>query len=450
MKVRFILVSLIISLTALNLTVAAQRTQVKPGRNVFTVQQDIDLGREAALDAEKQLNLVTNRDANVWVSGVGQRLLSKVNNEYKFPFTFKIVDEREINAFALPGGPVYINRGAIEAADNEAQIAGVIGHEIGHILLRHGTNQASKGQLVGGLAGVLGGILGNGTGGQIIAGLGAFGANSVLLRYSRDAETQSDLLGTQMLYDLGYAPQAMAQFFEKLAKEHKGSKTEQFFSNHPIPENRVKRVNDEIRKIGPPLSNPRTDTAEFQNVKRQLLAMPEPKPKPATGAADRPAANTPAPAAPSTRVVALQNAIVQLQHPDNWKPTVNGNHVTLAPSGGLNDRGDLSYGLIVDVHAARSGQTLQQATTDFLQGLQQNNPAMKAVRSRVQTRVDGTPALLHEFSNDSPSGGKERDVIVTVMRSNTELLYFVQVYAEKDASRYQPVFQRIMTSVKLR
>jgi hypothetical protein len=253
-----------------------------------------------------------------------------------------------------------------------------------------------------------------------------------------------------MLYDLGYAPEAMAQFFEKLAKEHKGSKTEQFFSNHPIPENRVKRVNDEIRKIGPALNNPRTDTAEFQNVKRQLLAMPDPKPKPAAGAADKPAANMPAPAAPSTRMVALQGAVVQLQHPDNWKPMIDGNHVTLAPAGGLNDRGDLAYGLIVDVFGTRSGRTLEQATTDFLQGLQQNNPGMKAVRSRVQTRVDGAAALLHEFSNDSPAGGKERDVIITVMRSNTELLYFVQVYAEKDASRYQPVFQRIMTTAKLR
>src|SRR5262249_9196234 len=157
---------------------------------------------------------------------------------------FKIVDDKAINAFALPGGPVYVNRGAIEAADNEAQIAGVMAHEIGHVVLRHGTNQATKGGLTQGLAGALGAVFGGGAVGQLVRGGSSLLATGVLLRYSRDAESQADLMGTQILYDSGYAPAAMAQFFDKLAKEHKGSKTEQLFSDHPIPENRVARVND--------------------------------------------------------------------------------------------------------------------------------------------------------------------------------------------------------------
>jgi predicted Zn-dependent protease len=108
------------------------------------------MGKQVAQDAEKELSLINDREVTNYVATLGQKLVARAPNENKFPFTFKVVDDKEINAFALPGGPVYVNRGAIEAADNEAQIAGVIGHEISHVILRHGTNQASKGQLIAG------------------------------------------------------------------------------------------------------------------------------------------------------------------------------------------------------------------------------------------------------------------------------------------------------------
>jgi len=261
-----------------SVTMLAERTKLRPGTNSFSPQQDIEMGQQVAKDAEKQLALITDPDVSAYVAALGQQLVAAAPNEYKFPFTFKVVNDRSINAFALPGGPVYVHRGAIEAADNEAQIAGVISHEIGHVILRHGTNQATKAQYAQGL-GALAGIFG-GNIGKIVGGLGGFAANSVLLRYSRDAETQADLMGTQILYDKTYDPRAMAQFFDKLAKEHKGSSTEQFFSNHPIPENRVAKVNAEIQKIGPEPANPKVDSPEFQRVKKALLAMPDPKPKP--------------------------------------------------------------------------------------------------------------------------------------------------------------------------
>ena len=220
MKTRLTLIAIIV----LSMTVLGQRTKLNPsGLNTFSPADDVKMGQEVAQEAEKELNLVTNRDVTGYVTRLGQKLVEKSPNSNKFPFTFKVVDEKEINAFALPGGPVYVHRGAIEAADNEAQIAGVIGHEISHVILRHGSSQASKGQLVGGLSGVLGGLLGNSKVGQIASVGGVLGANLALLRYSRDAESQADLMGTQILYDAGYAPRAMAEFFDKLAQEHKGS-----------------------------------------------------------------------------------------------------------------------------------------------------------------------------------------------------------------------------------
>jgi beta-barrel assembly-enhancing protease len=282
MRVRLAVFGLIV----LSLTVLGQRTKLKPGFNNYSPADDIKLGQQVAQQAEQGLNLVTNRDVTTYVATLGQKLVAKAPNENKFPFTFKVVDDRQINAFALPGGPIYVNRGAIEAADNEAQIAGVMGHEIAHVILRHGTNQASKGDLFGIGTGILGGLLGGSKAGQAAAAGGAFAANMTLLRYSRDAESQADLMGTQILYDTGYAPRAMAEFFDKLAKEHKGSSIEQFFSNHPIPENRVAKVNAEIKRIGPEPTNPRVDSPEFQRTKKLLLAMPEPKPKPKPAAAN--------------------------------------------------------------------------------------------------------------------------------------------------------------------
>jgi hypothetical protein len=422
------------------MTVFAERTKLKPGYNNFSIEQDVELGREAAKDAERQLALVNNREAVDYVAALGQKLVGKAPNEYKFPFTFKIVDDKSINAFALPGGPVYVNRGAIEAADNEAQLAGVMGHEIGHVLLRHGTNQASKSRVLGGVAGIVGAVLGNGGVGGAIGQLGQFAAGSVLLKYSREAESQADLMGTQILFDSGYDPKAMAQFFDKLAKEHKGSKTEQFFSNHPIPENRVAKVNEEIRKIGVVAANPVTDSPDFQRMKRTVMGLPEPKP----------VANTQGPPpAPSTRLTDFQGAGVQFRHPDNWKPVLQGTNVTLAPAGGV-VQGNLAYGMIIDVFQAQNARNLDEATAQYLESLRKGNPSMKVVRSRIAARVDGQTAQLTEVANDSPVGGQETDTIITVMRSSGDLQYFVQVAPAKELRQYQAAFRAIMDSIKLR
>src|SRR5262245_60149846 len=411
-------------LVVFSMTLFAQRTKLRPGTNIFSPQQDIDLGREVAKDAERQLELINNGNANTYISALGQRLASKVPNENKFPFYFKIVNDRSINAFALPGGPVYVHRGAIEAADNEAQLAGVMGHEMGHVILRHGTNQATKAQVGQGALGILGAVLGNGAAGQIAAVGGGFLANSVLLKYSRDAESQADLIGTQVLYDLGYDPKAMAEFFDKLAKEHKGTKTEEFFSNHPIPENRVTKVNTEIKKLGPVSPTPRTNSADFQEVKRIMLSLPEPVKRDPKATSNT--GNSKPPAAPSSRTVELNLAAVRLRHPDNWKSSVKDTHATIVPDGGVIG-GNLAYGVIVDIFRPQGARDLDQATTQLLNELKQGNPGMQISRSRGQTRLDGRAALLSEVLNDSPAGGQETDYVLTVMRSSSEMLYFVMV-----------------------
>jgi predicted Zn-dependent protease len=265
-------------------TLVAQRApEFRPGFNLFSPQQDVEVGRQAAADADKQLPLIADPEVVRYVSDLGHRLVQHEPIASKYPWTFKVVNSRDINAFALPGGFIYINRGAIEAAQDEAQLAGVMAHESGHVVLRHGTHQASEAMLVRMPLEVLGGMLGQSSSvASQLAQLGiGFGVNSVLLHYSRSAETQADEVGTYVLYHAGYDPFAMVQFFEIIQKKYP-NETLQFFSDHPNPENRIQTVEQEIPRLGPATEG-KKDSPEFEAIKTRLLAMPPP-PKPKTPA----------------------------------------------------------------------------------------------------------------------------------------------------------------------
>src|SRR5215471_15305771 len=274
-------------------TAFAQRTQLKPGWNLFSVQQDIAVGKENASQAMRQLPLCNAPKIDAYLSQLGMKLVAHLDTHgATYPWEFHCVNDRAINAFALPGGYVFVNRGAIEAADNEAQLAGVMAHELSHVALRHGTNQATKAQATQGVLGIASGIFGGSAGGALLTQLGAFAAGGVLLRYSRSAESQADVMGTQVLYDSGYDPRAMAQFFEKLEAETKGKNPPEFLSDHPNPEHRVERVDEEIDKLGGVPPSAKRDSAEFEAVKREVLALPVVKrPGPGAGGAAKPPAH---------------------------------------------------------------------------------------------------------------------------------------------------------------
>src|SRR5438132_3962683 len=185
----------------------AQRTQLKPGWNTFSPQQDIQVGKQAALDAQRQLPPCNLPRADAYLTQLGKKLVAHLNTGgTEYPWEFHCVNDRAINAFALPGGFVFVNRGAIEVADNEAQLAAVMAHELSHVALRHGTNQATKAQAAEGVLGIASGILGGSTGGALLSELGAFAAGGVLLGYSRGAESQADVMGTEVLHEGGHAP----------------------------------------------------------------------------------------------------------------------------------------------------------------------------------------------------------------------------------------------------
>ena len=267
----------------------ADRTELNPGWNMFSAQQDIEVGQQASVEAEKQILMMNDTQVDNYLNSLGQRLSAHAPG-YKFPYTFKAVNDRAINAFALPGGHIYINRGVIETADDEAQLAGVMAHETSHVALRHGTNQASKASAAQVPLSLLGGLLGSNSLLAALAQLGAgFTMNSILLKYSRSDESQADIMGTQILYDSGYDPRAMAQFFEKLQAQSNGKNPMEFFSDHPNPDHRLERVDQEIDNLGGSPRGAKTDSQQFQNIKRYVLSRPGP---PAKGGAQSVPANT--------------------------------------------------------------------------------------------------------------------------------------------------------------
>ncbi len=188
----------------------ADRTSLKPGWNMFSPQQDVEVGQQVSKDAERQVPMLNDSRVDNYLNNLGHRLSAHAPG-YQFQYTYKAVNDRAINAFALPGGPIYINRGVIEAADNEAQLASVMAHETSHVALRHGTNQASKASAAQMPLAILGGMLGSNSTKAVLAQLGAgFAMNSILLKYSRTAESQADIMGTQILYDSGSTSRSSA------------------------------------------------------------------------------------------------------------------------------------------------------------------------------------------------------------------------------------------------
>src|SRR5213593_2095523 len=230
----------------------AQPTQVKPGFNIFSEQQDVEIGRQSAAEAERQLPLLNDRRVEGYATEIIRRLAAAAPGA-KYPYQIRVVNASDINAFSLPGGFMYVNRGLIEAARTEPELAAVLAHEMAHVALRHGTHQASKAYMTQAGLGILGGLLGRGgNSGQVIQAVGGLGLNALFLKFSRDMEYQADTVGAQIMARSGYDPRAMADFFQVLRNEQRSnpSRLAQFFSDHPAPADREARIRQEAQRIG--------------------------------------------------------------------------------------------------------------------------------------------------------------------------------------------------------
>ncbi len=445
------------------------RTELKAGWNMFSPQQDIELGEQASKEVVGQMPMLNDRKVDNYLNGIGERLAAKTPG-YKFPYTYKAVNDQSINAFALPGGHMFINRGIIEAANSESQLAGVMAHEASHVALRHGTNQASKASVAQMPLAILGGMLGGNSTGAALAQLGAgFTVNSILLKYSRDAERQADLMGTQILSDAGYDPRAMGQFFETLQKQDGGGNRVAFFNSHPNPERRVEKVNEEVARLGGTQNISRNSDKEFDQIKRHLESLPAPRSNQlqAQQSQNAPAQQT----GTSERFLTIENSVMRIDYPDNWKAYGQGDAMTITPNNGLVNDGNgnqaLAYGVIVNIyepHSDRYGQQLQgagygqtsgmsaeEATDQLVQDLRQSNRNMRVIRRHENINLNGERGLSTYLTNDSPieNGGRETNWLVTLPRPEG-LLFLVFTAPEREFQGYENDFQQILYSLRVK
>ena len=244
---------------------------------LVSVEQEIAIGREANAQIRKEMPELTDAAVTSYVRGVARRLV-QVAPGPKYPYSFSVANYREINAFALPGGPVWIHRGVLQAATNESQVAGVLAHEIAHIGQRHAADQLTKATVANLGLGLLGAVLGNSGGAGAAQMAAGFLANSAFLKFSRDDESEADRVGLQILTRAGWDGRGMVELFEVLRKEQRRDPgaVEAFFSSHPAPKDRIAGLQADVAKR----RGGRRDTREFQAIKARLLKMKPARAKP--------------------------------------------------------------------------------------------------------------------------------------------------------------------------
>ncbi|GIU83064.1 MAG: peptidase M48 [Acidobacteria bacterium] len=234
-------------------------------------EKEIEIGRQLAAEIERQVKIVDDPIISEYVNRVGQNLV--LHSDAKIPFTIKVIESDEVNAFALPGGYFYVNTGLILATDNEAELASVMAHEIAHVAARHAMENYGKSRFLG-MAILAGIIFGGGVTSTILQNVGGLGEGLAYLHFSRSAEEEADMLGVQYLYAAGYDPTAMATMFEKLASlnRKKPSALKRLFSTHPPSIERRDKVLALIARF-PEKQEYIVSTSEFQRVKQRLMRM---------------------------------------------------------------------------------------------------------------------------------------------------------------------------------
>ncbi len=244
--------------------------EVGKGINFYSLEKEIGLGKQLAQQVERHSKIVDDPIIAEYVNRVGQNLVR--NSDSKVPFTIKLIDDRTVNAFALPGGFFFVNSGLFLRAESEAELAGVMAHEIAHVAARHGTKQATKGQILN-LATIPLIFMGGWTGYGIRSAAG-FAIPIGFIRFTRKAEEEADLLGLQYLYKAGYDPTSFIDFFEKMQadEKRKPGTISKLFSSHPPHESRIKKSQKLIDQLLPNKPEYVVSTSEFLDVKNRLVA----------------------------------------------------------------------------------------------------------------------------------------------------------------------------------
>ena len=446
---------------ALTVSSAAQTKIVAP-QTKYSPAQDVQLGQEAAAEVRKELPLLNDGRVDEYVEDIGRRLVAAIPPEFRHPefrYTFDVVNQKDINAFALPGGPMFLNRGMIEAAKTEGEVAGVMAHEISHVALRHGTAQATKGEKfqIGAIAGqVLGAIVG-GAAGSVISQGSQFGLGAYFLKYGREYETQADILGAQMMARAGYDPRQMANMFKTIESQG-GRGGPEWLSSHPNPGNRFNAINREAQMLQ--VNGNAGNQAEFQSVKSRLTGMsPAPTAQQTAqgrsapvGTSGRTAVRVEPPSAQYRSYSPAQ--FLRVSVPSNWSQ-VGGDQggVTYAPQGGYfeGNQGQTAFTHGVQFGVTQGGSgNLERDTEGLVQSFAKSNPQLRRAGNYQRTTIGGSRGLTTSLSNVSDVTGEREYVnLSTVYLPDGNVLFMIGVAPQNEATTYANAFAKVRQNLQI-
>jgi len=451
----------------LSMTALCAQTVIKAPDNKYTPAQDVELGRKAAEEVEQQLPILRDEEVASFVASIGRRIVDAIPQEFRhaeFHYSFQVVNVREINAFALPGGPMYVNRGMIEAARTEGEVAGVMAHELSHVALRHGTAQATKATKyeIGTLLGaVVGSIIGGNVGSAVAQGT-QFGLGTAFLRFSREFERDADLLGSHIMAAAGYNPLEMASMFKTIEKQG-GSGGPQWLSDHPNPGDRYEYITREAQSLQ--VRDVVRDTRTFTQVQERLRRMAAaPTTEEATRKAVGTRGSTPVPdkrtggrsgdiASPSSSSTSYREGdLFRVSVPSNWHERPGSNAVTFAPDGAYGNGeqgGSFTHGIEIGV-ARNETHDLRTATDELISSFARSNPNLSRPSAYDGTRIGGRQGLHAELSNGSnATGQQERIAVFSMLLPDGNLFYALGVAPRNRFSEYDGAFRRVIGSIEI-
>lgn len=440
------------------------QTRIEMPKNKYKVQDDVKIGREASREVEQQFPILNDSEVSRYVSNVGERLVRAIPPQYQqpaFDYNFKVVNARDINAFALPGGPMYVNRGMIQAAKSEGEMAGVMAHEIAHVALRHATANATKqssplNQILG-IGAILGGAI---LGGQTGAQLGQIFTAGYFLRYAREYEKQADILGAQIMARAGYDPRDLANMFRTIEQQSGGNRAPEWLSSHPNPGSRYETINREAQLLRVSPSSAIQDTRAFQNIQARLdrmspaptLAEIEQGVRTRQTSSQSPTNNGRYESRvpyPSTRTQTYSsNNWISLNYPSNWRALEEQSQVWFAPEGAYGNQG-ITHGALIGIYQTRNNN-LGNATEEYVRGILQANPYLRQRSGFSRSYIGNRQGYATVLEGRSPvTGRNEIATVHTTQLSNGSLFYVVTVAPENEASAYNDDFRRMLNSIRL-
>lgn len=459
--------SVVTAFVALGLgAVLAAQTVITPPKNKYTPQQDVELGREAAAEVRREYPIISDEQITGYLERAGRSLVAaspaNLNNPV-FEYSFTPVNLKEINAFALPGGPMFVNRGMFDAAGTEGEVVGVMAHELSHVLLRHGTANATKAQnfQIGAVAGAIAGAIIGGGWGEAIAQGSQFGLGAWLMKYSREYEKQADLLGAQIMARAGFDPRDLAKMFEAIERESKGKTPPQWLSSHPNPGNRVQYIRQEADKL---TIGARSNGSGFAAAKSRFATLP-----PATSMSDISKAGggtgggggrettsvgtvgQPVPAPSSQYKTARGGQLFQVSVPSNWTGVSDTNAVKFVPQNGLGTyQGQSVFTHGVELGVARAAsRDLDESTDAFINAVLRANPGMRVSDSQRAVRISQRAGIGTTLVGRSALNQTERVGIYTTLLANGSLFYYLTVVPDTDAQIFAAAFDRVGNSIRL-